>query len=79
MRVLFKYVLVKPDQENTETEAGIAIPEMALKKPHKGVVLEVGEEVTKVKKGETVLYKRWGGNEWDEDILIEEEDIMVVL
>lgn len=78
-KVFFKYVLIKPKETAGATDSGFIVPENVLEKPHQGEVLQVGEEVTKVKPGDLVLYKKWGGNEFKEDgedrLLIEDVDI----
>lgn len=66
------YVLVKPADVQQKTKAGIYLPDSHDEKPQEGKVLTVGgvwtsEYGAKVnppcKKGQTVLYKKWGGNE----------------
>lgn len=66
------YVLVKPAQAQTKTASGIYLPENDSEKPQHGEVLAVGDSIwesgvrelkSPVKKGDKVLYKKWGGNE----------------
>lgn len=66
------YVLVKPEEAQKQTDSGIYLPDSHDEKPQQGSVLAVGEEwVTEhgatikppVKKGDLVVYKKWGGNE----------------
>jgi len=66
------YLLLKPLEAETKTASGIYLPDSASEKPQKARVLAVGaDEVTdsgKVKKspakvGDSVIYKKWGGNE----------------
>lgn len=66
------YLLLKPLEAETKTASGIYLPDSAGEKPQKARVLAVGtDEVTdsgKVKKspakvGDSVIYKKWGGNE----------------
>ena len=67
------YVVILPLEAQTKTASGIYLPDNATgEKPQKGQVLAVGDdEVTetgKVRKtpckvGDTVIYKKWGGNE----------------
>ncbi len=66
------YVLVEPASKQTQTSSGIYLPDSHDEKPQYGTVLAVGEDwVTEhgatvkapVKKGSTVIYKKWGGNE----------------
>ena len=66
------YLLIEPLDKETKTASGIYLPDSAGEKPSKGKVLAVGaNEVTDsgknkkspVKKGDVVIYKKWGGNE----------------
>jgi len=86
------YVLVKPAQAQTQTSTGIYLPENDTEKPQNGEVLAVGDSVwesgvkevkSPVKKGDQVIYKKWGGNEVKiEDIeyqFLKFEDILAVV
>jgi chaperonin GroES len=91
IKPLFNYVLVKPLEEEAKTPSGIVLPESAKEKPQVGEIMAVGpgkkekghEEKIVVKKGEKVLYKKWGGNEikvgTQEWLLVEQKDIMAVI
>jgi chaperonin GroES len=66
------YVLVEPGETQKQTESGIYLPDSHEEKPQQGTVLAVGDDwVTEhgatikpsVKKGDTVVYKKWGGND----------------
>ena len=66
------YLLIEPLEAETKTASGIYLPDTAGEKPQKGKVLAVGtEEITEsgtkreapAKKGDIVIYKKWGGNE----------------
>ena len=66
------YLVIEPVGAEEKTASGIYLPDSASEKPQQGKVLAVGpEEVTDsgvkrkspVKVGETVIYKKWGGNE----------------
>lgn len=85
------YVLIKPAKAIRKTPSGIVLPESHDEKPQKGKVIAVGpEEITEsgqkrkapCKRGETVVYKKWGGNEYKigevEYLFIKFEDIMAV-
>lgn len=89
---LFDYVLVKPLQQEEVTASGIVLPDTAKEKPQAGEIMAVGPgsinesgKVTPmvVKKGQKVLYKKWGGNEVkvgnEEWLLIEQKDIMAIV
>lgn len=86
---LFDYVLVRPDTQESKTASGIYIPETVKEKPQLGTVMAVGTGVANddgrvnkmiVAVGDTVVYKKWGGNEIKVDseewLLIEQKDIM---
>lgn len=85
------YLLVEPAQSQTRTAGGIYLPDSADEKPQKGKVLSVGaDEITEhgakrvapVKKGDTVIYKKWGGNEVKVDnkeyLFVKFEDVLAV-
>jgi len=91
IKPLFDYVLVKPLEEEAKTPSGIVLPESAKEKPQVGEIMAVGpgskskesDGKMMVKKGEKVLYKKWGGNEVkvgsQEWLLVEQKDIMAVI
>lgn len=66
------YVLVEPAKQATQTASGIYLPEASGEKPQHGKVLAVGDSIwesgvkeikSPVKKGDQVIYKKWGGND----------------
>jgi chaperonin GroES len=66
------YILLEPLEKEEKTAAGIYLPDSASEKPQKGKVLAVGDDeitdsgakrVSPAKAGNTVIYKKWGGNE----------------
>lgn len=66
------YVLVQPAEQETQTASGIILPTNDSEKPQHGTVLAVGADAmidgakvsSPVKKGDTVIYKKWGGNDF---------------
>jgi len=85
-------LLIEPVEAEQKTASGIYLPENVSEKPQKGKVLAVGEpEITEkgikkdspVKKGDIVIYKKWGGNEVKVDgkeyLFAKFEDILAVL
>ncbi len=86
------YILIEPYEAQTKTDSGIYLPDSATgEKPQKGKVLAVGDdEVTDsgakkkapVKVGDTVIYKKWGGNEVKieskEYLFVKFEDVLAV-
>lgn len=89
---LFDYVLVKPLAQEEVTASGIVLPDTVKEKPQIGEIMAIGPGAHNdqgklmpmlVKKGQKVLYKKWGGNEVkvgsDEWLLIEQKDVMAVV
>jgi chaperonin GroES len=84
------YVLIEPEEAVRKTSSGIVLPESHDEKPQKGKVIAVGgalyieghEVLSPAKVGDTVIYKKWGGNEYKvgekELMFIKFEDIMAV-
>ena len=62
------YVLVEPAQKQAQTASGIFLPESSSEKPQHGTVMACGADTDEakcpVKKGDTVIYKKWGGNDF---------------
>ncbi|HCC84457.1 MAG TPA: co-chaperone GroES [Candidatus Pacebacteria bacterium] len=91
LQPLAGFVLVEPAEKETQTASGLILPGSDSEKPQHGQVLAVGgavyqdgrEIVAPVKKGDQVLYKKWGGN----DVTIDDteyqflkfEDILAVV
>lgn len=89
---LFDNVLIKPLEAQEKTPSGIILPDTAKEKPQMGIVMAIGEGHTnpegkvlpmKVKVGQKVMYKKWGGNEVkvgsEEWTIVEQKDILAVL
>jgi chaperonin GroES len=85
------YLLIEPLEKEVKTASGIYLPDSAGEKPQKGKVLATGDnEVTDsgrvrkspVKKGDIVIYKKWGGNEVKIDtkeyLLVKFEDVLAI-
>ena len=86
---LFDYILIEPLEKETTLPSGIVIPDSAKEKPQEGRVVATGPGKTdergnlvktSVKKGDTVMYKKWGGTEVKIDgkdhLLVKEEDLL---
>jgi chaperonin GroES len=67
------YVLVEPAKMAKQTTSGIYLPDSHEEKAQHGTVVSVGADTTDekgnalvapVKKGQSVIYKKWGGNEF---------------
>lgn len=80
-------VVVKPAAAVEKTKGGIIIPDTAKEKPQKGKIVAVGpgkdDVKMTVKKGDTVLYGKYAGQELEyegDDLLImREDDILVII
>jgi len=79
-------------KEDTKTAGGIIIPDTATEKPSEGKVIAVGPGVRgddgkvaklDVKKGDRVLFGKWGGTEVKIDgkdlLIMKESDIMGII
>ncbi|MBT8221433.1 MAG: co-chaperone GroES [Bacteroidia bacterium] len=87
MKPINDRVVVQPSPAEEKTSGGIIIPDTAKEKPQQGKIVAVGpgkdgNKMT-VKKGDTVLYGKYAGQELNykgEDYLImREDDILVIL
>ena len=89
------FLLIEPLEAETKTSSGIYLPDSAGEKPQKGKILAVGADETieckagceckktsPCKKGDVVIYKKWGGNEVKfgniEYLFVKFEDILAV-
>lgn len=82
-RPLHDRVLVKRVESETKTAGGIIIPDAAQEKPSEGKVVAVGSGIRNedgkvtpldVKKGDKVLFGKWGGTE----VTIDGEDLLIM-
>ena len=92
IRPLDDRVLVRPEESEEKTSSGIFLPESAKEKPMKGRVIAVGpgklgddgkRTAPSVKKGDIVVYGKYGGTEVDingeEHKIMSESDLLGVL
>jgi chaperonin GroES len=88
---LYDRVLIKRFEEEEKTAGGIIIPDTAKEKPTKGKIVAVGTGARSdsgqiipltVKKGDVVLFAKWGGQEikvdGEELIILKESDIIAI-
>jgi chaperonin GroES len=82
LKPLFDYVLIRPLEADSKTASGILLPDSAKEAPQMGEIIEVGPGAyddgkqipMEVKKGQKVLYKKWGG----EDVKVDGEELKLV-
>ena len=92
VRPLHDRVLVERIEAESKTAGGIIIPDNAKEKPAEGKIVAVGsgarDESGKlialdVKKGDRVLFAKWGGTEVKVDgkelIIMKESDILAII
>ncbi len=80
-------VLVEPMAAETTTASGIIIPDTAQEKPQQGMVVAAGsgkkDEPMTVKKGDKVLYGKYGGTEIKHEgkdyLIMRESDIFAII
>ena len=85
-------VLVLPTEAEEKTASGIYLPEAAKEKPMHGKIIAVGDgklnddgsrTALTVKKGDTVLYGKYGGTEIDIDgvqhMILRESELLAVI
>ncbi|MFK7935071.1 MAG: co-chaperone GroES [Saprospiraceae bacterium] len=87
MKPISDRVVVQPAPAEEKTAGGIIIPDTAKEKPQRGTIIAVGpgkdgNKMT-VKKGDTVLYGKYAGQELayegNDYLIMREDDILVVL
>jgi chaperonin GroES len=85
-------IVVEPMEAEEKTRGGIVIPDSAKEKPQKGKVISVGpgrvldngkRVAPAVKKGDTVVYAKYGGMEIEIDgkeyMILRESDLLAIL
>ncbi len=83
------YILLEPIQVQKKTASGIYLPDTHTEKPQQAKVLAIGADEEKrkspCKKGDTIIYKKWGGDEVKlgvgekEFIFVKFEDILAIV
>ncbi|MBK8112321.1 MAG: co-chaperone GroES [Saprospiraceae bacterium] len=87
MKPINDRVVSKPAPADQKTSGGIIIPDNAKEKPQRGTVIAVGpgkeNHKMTVKKGDTVLYGKYAGQEinykGDDYLIMREDDILVII
>lgn len=87
LKTVLNKIIVEPAEVETITPGGIIIPDSALEKPQRGVVVATGkgkhDEPMEIKVGDTVLFGKYSGTEVNVDdkkyLIMNQSDILVVL
>jgi len=92
LKPLGENVIVKAAEAETQTKSGLILADSAKEKPQRGTVLAVGEGKLDdkgkripmdVKKGDTVIYSKYGGTEikldGEEYLIVRASDIYAVV
>ena len=84
IKPLGKRIVVKPFKQEEKTEGGIYLPETASKdKPQQGEVIAVGVDFKGVKKGDTVIFAKYGGTEVEIDneeyLILGKDDVLAIV
>jgi chaperonin GroES len=79
-------VLIEPISQEEKTKSGIVIPDTVDEekpKPEQGKVVAIGEKVKEIKKGDTVLFDKYGPSEIKiknkEYLIAKESDILAII
>lgn len=83
------YILLEPFKVEKKTKSGIYLPDSHDEKPQQAKVMTVGSDEPKrkapCKAGDTVIYKKWGGDEVKLDLsgkeylFVKFEDILAIV
>ena len=88
------FALIVPLQAEKKTTGGIVLPDTHEEKSQKGKVIAMGKPalskdgvkiIPEFKKGDTVIYKKWGGDEFklglsgEEFIFVKHEDVLAIV
>lgn len=87
IRPLADRVVIEPKSAETQTSAGLYIPDKAQEKPQQGTVLAVGpgtkDEQMELKVGDEVLYGKYAGTEVtvgeDKYLIVKQSDVLAIL
>lgn len=79
---LFDKVLIEIEKEKDVTTTGIYIPTNEERKLEKAVVIEIGEDVTKLKPGDNILFKSYSADtitiDEKDHSFVKEEDVLAI-
>ncbi|MEX0749044.1 MAG: co-chaperone GroES [Candidatus Saccharimonadales bacterium] len=76
-------IVAEPIQASDKTESGFYLPQDAKEKPQLAKVVAVGKDVSEVKKGDTIIYPKFGTTEIkvesNEYMILKEEDVLGIV
>lgn len=76
-------IVAQAEEASDKTASGFYLPEDAKEKPQIAKVIEVGKDVSEIKKGDTVVYPKYGTSEvtveGEEYMIMKEEDVLGVI
>lgn len=80
-------ILVRRIEAETVTKGGILLPDNAQEKPCQGEVLAVGPGhyengvfvATTINPGDTVVFGKWSGTEFEDLLILKESDVLGVV
>ena len=84
VKPLGERILVKREEIEEKSTGGIILTESYQEKPNQGEVRAIGDDVTTVKVGDTVVFGKYSNNETlqvddDELIILELKDVKAVI
>ncbi len=83
LKPLGKRVIIKKVEAEEKTASGIVLPSQAKEKPQLAEVLAIGSEITDIKVGDKVVFKKFVGTEikvdGEELIIVDFNDILAVM
>lgn len=78
LRTISDKILVKRDPKQEAIAGQLLLPDEVRKPPRTGIVIAVGDEVTKVRQGEKVFFHEYAGYFLKESQDLEESDLIVM-
>ncbi len=76
-------VVAQAVEASDKTESGFYLPQDAKEKPQMATVVEVGKDVSEIKKNDTIIYPKYGTTEVTVDgteyMVLKEEDVLGVV
>ncbi len=76
-------IVAEAVEASEKTDSGFYLPQDAKEKPQMAKVVAVGKDVTEVKKGDTIIYPKFGTTDIkidnDELMILKEEDVLGII